>query len=133
MGLINSVVNSGATLSATGGTGITLSQMGLAVNNGVAVFDAAITDARLRRVVKFRSIPAKYDSRTKTWSKQRCWVTHSLPMLLADGSIAFNVWENKFEFHPELSQANADDIRLVNAQLQFDTDFVSFWRTGSLG
>lgn len=133
MGIINSTLAEGATLSATGGTAKTYSTTGLKVNNGIQLIDASVTDSRTRPAITAKSVPATLDSTTSKWKtvdKRELVVTR--PKVLEDGSQKFPNVRISLSVHPECSQAEIDALTNAAAQTLFDSDFASFWRTGSL-
>lgn len=132
MSLKTMTLLSGASLAATGGTAITLSDDGVSVQGGLHLIVNEDTDAMARRTVTVKNRPASYDPRTKTWSKVKQSMVFAKPMTLADGSVVFNTIRLEREVHPSVQQADAFAFNVIGAQLLFDADVCPFWHTGSL-
>lgn len=134
MGLQNGTLLDGATVSATGGTAVTLSIDGQKVNNGIHLINAANTDYRTRQHVSAKTIqPTLKANGTYTKGKKSMTLTH--PKVLASGiSEGVQEFPNiriELSDHPEMSQAEIDKLCIWGAQLLTDPDFLAFWRTGS--
>lgn len=121
----------GATLSATGGTSKTYTPDGVTIVGGAHLSDASVTDFRVRPTI---SAKAKMPSLAPDggWSKGKYSLTHSVPMTTASGKVVFNLVRVELEVHPELSAADALELRNKGAQLLFDSDLTNFWQAGSL-
>lgn len=131
MGLKNMSINSGATLSATGGTAVVFSDDGTTIPNGVRLVVPADTNYVTRRnaVAKYRA--PTVDSQGQ-YSKDKKSLSIAFPMVLANGKVVTNVLRIEREVHPEYSAANATEMNKLAAQLLFDTDLDNFWAAGSL-
>lgn len=123
---------SGATNNATGGTSKTFSVDGLQVKSGVHVSDLSVTDFRLRPGITFKSrMPAKRAD--GSWQKGKFSATLTIPKLLADGkTVEYPLGRLEIEPHAENTDAEVTAILCYMAQLCFDSDTVSFFKTGSL-
>jgi len=132
MSIINGTILTGATLSAAGGTSSTLTTDGQTVQNGVHVIDAGVTDFRVQPHVTFKNKPAKVDT-SGIWGKFKRESVLTIPKILTSGAQSFPLIRVSFEGLPEMSQAEIDKLLDWQAQLFFDSDFRTFWRTGSVG
>lgn len=131
MGIENSTLLNGATLSATGGTAFTLTSDGQVVVGGKHLINAAVPDFRIRPNATVKTKPAKVAS-TGEWSKGKRTAVYVVPKLLASGKTTFPLIRIELEDHPEMTQAEIDHLCTVGGQMLFDADFLAFWRTGSL-
>lgn len=118
----------GATI--TGGTAVTYSQNGAVIPQGIQVADTSATDYRTQKTITFRSRLAAYNK--GLWSKNKRSATVVQPKVLADGSIAFNVFRVEQEIHPESSAAEILELRMLGVQSILDSEYATFWSNGSL-
>jgi hypothetical protein len=130
MGLKNMSINTGATVSATGGTAKVFADDGVTIPNGVHCTVPATADYRVRESATWRYRPPTltqgvYGGDTKS-------VSLTIPMLLASGLVFNNVIRIERKVHPEFSAANATDLNKLASQLLFDSDADNFWAAGSL-
>lgn len=134
MPLQNASILNGATVSASGGTAVTLTTDGQKVNNGIHLINAANTDFRTRQNVSVRTIQPTLGS-TGMWSKGKKQMSLVHPKVLASGISAgvqeFPYFRLELGDHPEMTQGEIDALRVWAAQLIIDPDFDAFWRTGS--
>lgn len=132
MSVQNAVVKSGSTaMTPTGGTDVTFTPDGLSVANGVHIADAAQADFRIRRNITLKNkVPTLLAD--GTYSKDKKSVTLVCPKILTSGKTVFNLIRIEREVHPESTAAEALDLCMIGAQLLSDTDFTSFWSSGSL-
>lgn len=123
---------SGATNSAAGGTSKTFSVDGLQVKSGVHVADLSVTDFRLRPGITFKSrMPSKRVD--GTYQKGKFAAALVIPKLLADGkTVEYPLGRIELEPHAESTEAEILAILCYLAQMCFDADTVSFFKTGSL-
>lgn len=132
MPLKGAVILSGCTgMTPVGGASRTLSSDGVAVNGGVHLIDAAVTDYRVRPTAIFKYRPPVYNAATKTWSKDRKSFQFVIPEILADGSITYNLVRGEREMHPESLNAKALELNYSASQMFTDADMVNFWGTGT--
>lgn len=123
---------SGATNSATGGTSKTFSVDGQQVKSGVHVSDMSVADFRLRPGITFKS-RMPYKRPDGTWQKGKFSATLTMPKLLADGkTVEYPLGRIELEPHAENTDAELVALLCYMAQMCFDTDTVSFFKTGSL-
>lgn len=131
MALNGSTVLNGATISATGGTTITFGVSGKDVPNGVEIVDVGATDYTVRTSATFKVKMPNYNSVTGTWSKGKREIVLVKPKILASGALVFPLCRIDVEDHPEMSAAEALELRKEAAQLLTDSDFDLFFTTGS--
>jgi hypothetical protein len=131
MGIENSNLLAGATVSATGGTAFTLTTDGMAVPNGKHLINAAVADMRVRPNATAKTKMSKVQANGE-WTKGRRSVTYCVPKLLTTGKTVFPLIRIEVEDHPEMTQAETDALCNIGAQLLFDADWLAFWHTGSL-
>lgn len=131
MPLQNASIQDGATIGVTGGTTVTLSTDGLQVPSGIHLIDASVTDYRTRPNVTCRNkVPVLQPD--GTYGKGRRTMALAFPKVLASGKQGFPCIRIELEDFPEMSQAEIDKMRNWAAQVLTDSDFISFWQTGSL-
>lgn len=121
----------GATVSATGGTALAFTTDAQTVPNGVHVVDAAATDFRTATQITARNFKIPSVDKDGVYSKGRKGMTLVKPKILASGKTVFPLGRVEIEDHPEMTQAEKDELRLETAQMLIDSDFVTFWRVGS--
>ena len=122
----------GGTISVTGGTAKTFTDMGETIKNGVKVADLSQTDARIRTTITAINRPAITDRNGKFISKDRRSTKTVMPKILADGSIAYNFVESVSSIHPETTDAERAQLLGIDAQLKFDPDLTNFQLYGSV-
>lgn len=132
MSLSNSALLIGGTVSATGGVSKSFIEDGQKVNNGIHLVETAPTDFRLADSIVVKTKQAAYNATTGEWSKSVRSQKLVRPVLLASGKIVFRSFLIEVEDHPEVSVADSDLLRTDGCQLGFDSDFVDFWRLGTL-
>lgn len=132
MALKNMSLSSGATVSTSGGTALAFADDGVSIQNGVHLIVPADTDYQTRRSVTAKYKPPTIDPKTGVYSKDKKSISLTLPLVLADGRVVFNVIRVEREVHPSLSAANADELNKLAAQLLTDSDASNFWAAGSL-
>lgn len=122
----------GGTISVTGGTAKTFTDMGETIKNGVKVADLSQPDARIRTTITAINRPAITDRNGKFISKDRRSTKTVMPKILADGSIAYNFVESVSSIHPETTDAERAQLLGIDAQLKFNTDLTNFQLYGSV-
>lgn len=132
MPLKGATLVSGATLSGSGGTAKTFTEMGETLNNGVKITDLSVSDARLRPVISAVNRPAKLGSAGVYISRDKRTLKLTFPKILASGVINYSIREIRMEDHPEVTDAEKSIIDGYVAQMMFDADFTSFRNNGSL-
>lgn len=132
MAVQNSTIKAGATsLTVTGGTDISYTPDGVVVEGGVHVANAAQSDFRIRENITLKNKqPALQPD--GSYSKAKRSLVAVFPMIVASGKTVFNLVRIELEVHPEASAAQSLNIQLQGAQMLSDTDFSSFWSTGSI-
>jgi len=131
MGLKNMSINTGTTLSATGGTAKVFADDGVTIQNGVHCTVPATADYRVRESATWKYKPPTLLP-TGVYTRDKKSVSLNIPQILASGAIVNNVIRIEREVHPEMSAANATDLNKLAAQLLFDSDADNFWAAGSL-
>lgn len=132
MGLKTMSLLAGASVAATGGTALVFADDGVTIQNGVHLVVPADADYQTRRQVTAKYKPPTLDPKTNAYSKDKKSISLSLPQVLTDGRVVFNVIRIEREVHPSLSAAAAAELNLLGAQLLIDADVSSFWGAGSL-
>lgn len=132
MGLKTMSLLAGATVSATGGTALVFAEDGVTIANGVHLIVPADADYRTRRSVTAKVKQPTFDAKTGKYGKDRKTQSFTQPIILADGTVAFNVIRVEREVHPETSASAAAELNLIGAQLLVDSDESAFWATGAL-
>lgn len=132
MPLKGATLISGATLSATGGTVKTFTEMGETLRNGIKITDLSVADARLRPVVSAVNRPAKLGPAGVYISRDKRVIKLLFPKILASGAINFSIREIRLEDHPEVTDAEKAIIDGYTAQIMFDADFTAFRNNGSV-
>lgn len=134
MPLKGAIIKSGATaLTVVGGVDMTFSSTSIPVNGGgLMLIDAAVADYRIRPTLTMKYKPPVYDSKTKTWTKDRKSFQLVQPEILTDGSIVYNLTRFERELHPESLLAKALELNMRSGQIVSDADFTAFWTTGSM-
>lgn len=129
MSLTNSVIKAGATaITVTGGTDINFSNGPSIVTGGKQLIVA--TDTYLtRRELIARARAGSINGMQTTKAKHS--LTFVRPKTKVDGTIARNLVRIEVEFDPESTTAEIDDLIFTGAQLCGDTDYLSFWRSGT--
>lgn len=121
----------GGTTSTAGGAAQTFNRTNLPVNNGYEYADVAETDffARQKVIMSVRNPQLQGDG---SWSKQKNSIRFVLPLVLADGSISYNVARVEVEYHPEASAANLAELREMAGQCAISSGFDDFFIAGTL-
>lgn len=132
MGLRNMSLLTGATVSSTGGVALVFADNGVTIQNGVQVVVAADTDYQTRRSLTAKVRPAGLDPKTNVYGKDKKSVSYTIPQVLSNGSVVFNVIRIEREVHPACSAANALDLNKIGAQLLTNSNMDNFWLVGSV-
>lgn len=132
MGLKTMSLLSGATLSASGGTALAFAENGATIANGLQLIVPGDTDYATRRYVTIKSRQPTLNPKTGSYGKDKKSMSLTLPCILTDGSVVFNVIRIEREVHPSVSAANVLELNKVAAQFLIDADCTDFWATGSL-
>lgn len=132
MGLKNMSLQAGSTVSVTGGTAQVFADDGVTIQNGLHLIVPADTDYQTRRSATAKYRAPVIDPKTGSYSKDKKSISYTLPQVLTDGRVVFNVIRIEREVHPALSAAAAAELNVIGAQLLTDADASSFWASGSL-
>lgn len=125
-------IKTGATgFTVTGGTDKVFSDDGQSVTNGRHYADAGTADFRVRPhlTLKNRNPQRQSDG---TYSKGKREVILTIPILKADGKIAYDTWRYSQEYDPETPTATEKDGRFMLAQILFDAETEAFNSTGAI-
>ena len=130
MPLRSMVIKAAGTNSVAGGTDMTFAPDGITIPNGVHLIVPAVSDflVRPQLTVKYRP-PALSNGK---YGKAKLSMSFTIPSILADGSMNFDVLRLEREVHPETAAAVALDFNNIGAQLLYDPDVTNFWATGDL-
>lgn len=121
----------GATgISITGGTAAVFESDGLKVSNGIHVVDTTVSDLTLCPHATFKNKPHSLQS-DGSYSKGKREVNFTVPKVLASGQTSFQVSRNQFEIHPEMTDAEILELRLMTCQLIMDSELDNFFKYGS--
>lgn len=131
MPISNATLLLSGTVATTGGTSKTWTDVGETIKNGKKVSDLTVTDSRIRPTITVVNRPASLNSLGKYISKDKRTSKLVIPKILTDGSLAFNVLEQRFETHPETTDAEKAIMLSYGAQMQSDGDFVPFQTNGT--
>lgn len=131
MGVQTTTLKEGATgITIVGGSDLAFTPDGVSVPNGVHLAAAAVADFRVRPTITLKTRNPQLNN--GTFSKAKRWLSFTLPTILTDLSVVYNVVRIEVEVHPELTAAAAVDIARIGAQLLSDDDLVTFIASGSL-
>lgn len=132
MGLKTMSLLAGSTVSATGGTAQVFADDGITIQNGLHLIVPADADYQTRRSATVKYRPPTVDPKTSSYSKDKKSISYTLPLVLTNGTVVFNVIRIEREVHPSLPAASAAELNAIGAQLLSDADLTAFWATGSL-
>jgi hypothetical protein len=125
------VIKSGTSIAATGGSDVTFAPDGQTIQNGVHLIVPAISDFRVRPQLTVKYRPPVLNPQG-VYNKDKKTLSYTIPKLLDDGTIVFNVVRVEREVHPESTPEEAAALLEAASQFCFDTDVSAFWATGSL-
>lgn len=131
MPIKGAVISEGATLTPSGGSSVTYSNI-VSTGPGVVTQVTAVADARVRPTSIHTSKPSTYDSITKKFSKDVCKVYHKRPKLDTDGTLYTPGYRLEVEGHPLLSAAERQAIWDHIAMVATDADYAAFRAGGAL-
>lgn len=132
MGLKSMSLSASATVSASGGSALVFADDGVTISNGVHLIVPADADYQTRRTVTAKYKPPTVVPKTGAYGKDKKSISLTLPQVLTDGSVIFNVIRIEREVHPSLPAETAVEMNNLAAQLLVDSDVTAFWATGSL-
>lgn len=121
----------GGTITPSGGTAKTFTEVGETIKNGVKVTDLSVTDSRLRPTITCINRPATLNNLGVYISKDKRTVKLVWPKQLTDGSIKFNVRDIRIEDHPETTDTEKANMNSYAAQFLCDADFQQFVLNGA--
>lgn len=132
MALTDAALTYGGSFAVTGGTSITFASTGKTIDGGLELIDTVTADSRTKVKIVVKSVPATYNSNTKTWGKAKWSIKIEIPSILADGSMSFAVCRMEFDVHPEVEAAVKNKLLDLMCNLRFDADFATYLSTGGL-
>lgn len=132
MSLKNMSLTSGATISVTGGTALTLVEDGVSIQNGLHLVVAEDSDFLTRRLMTIKCRQSTVDMQTGVYGKDKKSISIARPFTLANGKVVFNTIRIEREVVPYLSAADALELNKLAAQVLVDSDTTNFWAIGSL-
>lgn len=130
MGVENTTLLTGATVSATGGTNRDFTPDGVEVPNGIHLSDSGEPDFKIKQQLTLKTRNPQLNN--GLYGKGKKWATLVVPQVLSDDSIAFNLIRIEVERHPDMAVSDYTDMLKQGAQLFIDTDLTDFWNEGSL-
>lgn len=134
MGLQNATLMVGATVSTTGGTSTAFVPNGASVTNGTQLVDSTNTNAITRASITAKTIKqAVIDVVTGLFiGKTKRQMQLVRPKVLASGRVVFPLIRIEVETVPDCTDAEITALLNEGAMLLTDTDFISFWKLGSV-
>lgn len=130
--MINGVtLKKGATgITVTAGTDAIYVSDGLDVKNGIHIVDSSATSFITRPHMTFKNRPAalQFDG---SWSKGRRDMNVTTPIVLASGKTSFPVYRGTFELHPEMTDAQLLELKLLAVQAIMDLELADFYKFGA--
>lgn len=120
------------TPSFTGGTGVTYEDDGTPVATGIHISDTTETDQRLKKHITFKNKNGALQN-NGTFSKFVRKAVGTIPFVLADGTISYQVVRIELEAHPEYASdpSRLANLRCFGGQLILDGDTDKFYQHGS--
>lgn len=116
----------GGTVSVTGGTAKTFTEVGETIKNGVKVADFSVTDSRVRPTISCVNRPAVLSSLGRYVSKDKKTVRLVFPRLESDGTVSFPLREIRCEDSASMTDAEKAVLNSYTAQIMSDPDFLQF-------
>jgi len=132
MGLKSMSLSASATVTTSGGTALAFADDGVSISNGLHLIVPSDSDYQTRRSVTVKYRPPTLAAKTNSYGKDKKSMSLTLPQVLTDGSVVFNLIRIEREVHPSLAAASVVELNKLAAQLLTDTDTDAFWATGSL-
>lgn len=132
MALKNMSLTATGTIAVTGGSPLAFTDNGVSIPNGVQLTVPADADYQTRRTVTAKYKAPTVDPKTNKYGKDRKSMSLTKPIVLADGSVVFNVIRTEREIHPSTTAAEAAELNKLGAQMLIDADTDAFWVSGSL-
>lgn len=134
MGVQNATLLVGGTVATTGGTSTAFVPNGATISGGIQIVDSVNTNAVTRASITLKTIKsAVFDMITGLFTgKTKRQIQLVRPKVLASGRVVFPLVRIEVEAHPENTDAEVSALLSEGAQLLADSDFVSFWKIGSI-
>lgn len=132
MPISTATINSGATVSASGGTALTFASRGSEPGRNV-IYVASDTDLRTRREADFSvSYPKIQGSAPNGYTQARRTVVMKFPLVLENGNVTVNTIRIVLSTDVETTDAEIGEYLALGAQAMIDTDFSSYWSSLSV-
>lgn len=134
MGLQNATLMVGATVSTTGGTSTAFVPNGASVSNGIQLVDSTNTNAITRASITCKTIKnATIDVTSGLFSgKTKRQMQLVRPKVLTNGQVKFPLIRIEIETIPDNTEAEISALMNEGAMLLSDSDFLNFWKIGSV-
>lgn len=125
-----SLLNSPTSVAWTGGTATVFETDGTPVRNGIHVADVAEANFLIRKHITFKNRnPVRQGNGTYSKGYRDTIVT--IPIVLADGTVSYQVGRAYFEIHPEATAATQLNLRHLVGQTVLDSEVTNFYVSGS--
>jgi len=125
-----SLLKSPSSVAWTGGTATVFENDSTSVRNGIHVADTSNDDFLTRDHMTFKS-RSPVRQKDGSFSKGTRDINVTMPITLADGSIAYNVARTTYEIHPETSAAQLSTLRHYSGQTALDSELDKFFTIGT--
>lgn len=126
------ILNAPTSVSWTGGTAVTFESDGSSVANGTHIVDTSATDWRTQSHITYKSRRPVVQG-DGSFSKARREGVFTLPFILADGTVSYQVVRISIEAHPEFAAiaGNISRLRHFGGQMFLDSETDDFFNVGS--
>lgn len=125
MALSSKSLNTGPTLSSTGGTAVAFTSFGSALS-GLILGVAADTDQRIRRFIEVNVSRSRVQSGAPNgYTQSRTEIVLKKPKLLANSKYTTNTLRISLSVDPETTDTERNEMLDMGAQMFIDTDFRS--------
>lgn len=131
MAIRNAALTLGGTVSITGGTSKSFTEVGETIANGVKITDLSIADSRLRTTLTCVNRPARLNSLGVYTSKDKKTIKIVRPKLRSDGTISFPLREIRIEDDPEMTDTEKAEMNNLAAQVMFNAGLQQFVLNGA--
>lgn len=119
------LVTAPSAIAPTGGTALSLTSQGYTADGKLTLIVPADTDMRIRRTMDVSVKPAKSSlTAPNGYTQNRATVIYKKPKLLANGKITVNTIKTEIAYDVETTPSEIQELLDINAQVNFDADFV---------
>jgi hypothetical protein len=133
MAINAAIIKTSTTLAASGGSDLTLTEIGSAKLGFNKFAPTTDTTEVSRRTFEFSSVAAPVAGGTNTgYGKARRKVTVKIPRDTGGGVYEHEIWELTCAVPVTVTAADQLESRKLVAQTMVDSDFTPFWDVGSL-